>query len=117
MKLLVMFKLRNVTIEDIKDIILINEDAIPAVNSVSYEEFLNFYEKKTYFKVAINNDKIICGFLLVLPSGLDYQSLNYKWFTERYRDFAYIDRIAISSKFRGLGIGKSLYLDLEKSLD
>ncbi len=62
MKLLVMFKLRNVTIEDIKDIILINEDAIPAVNSVSYEEFLNFYEKKTYFKVAINNDKIICGF-------------------------------------------------------
>ena len=28
MKLLVMFKLRNVTIEDIKDIILINEDAI-----------------------------------------------------------------------------------------
>ena len=57
-------------------------------NSVSYEEFLNFYEKKTYFKVAINNDKTICGFLLVLPSGLDYQSLNYKWFTERYRDFA-----------------------------
>ena len=78
MKLLVMFKLRNVTIEDIKDIILINEDAIPAVNSVSYEEFLNFYEKKTYFKVAINNDNNICGFLLVLPSGLDYQSLNYK---------------------------------------
>ena len=50
-----MFKLRNVTIEDIEDIILINEDAIPAVNSVSYEEFLNFYEKNTYFKVAINN--------------------------------------------------------------
>ena len=117
MKLLVMFKLRNVTIEDIKDIILINEDAIPAVNSVSHEEFLNFYEKKTYFKVAINNDNNICGFLLVLPSGLDYQSLNYKWFTERYSDFAYIDRIAISSKYRGLGIGKSLYLDLERSLD
>ena len=83
MKLLVMFELRNVTIEDIKDIILINEDAIPAVNSISYEEFLNFYEKKTYFKVAINNNNNICGFLLVLPSGLDYQSLNYKWFTKR----------------------------------
>ena len=63
------------------------------------------------------SDKNICGFLLVLPSGLDYQSLNYKWFTERYSEFAYIDRIAISSKFRGLGIGKSLYLDLERSLD
>ena len=74
-------------------------------------------EKKTYFKVAINNDNNICGFLLVLPSGLDYQSLNYKWFTERYSDFAYIDRIAVSSKYRGLGIGKSLYLDLERSLD
>ena len=89
MKLLVMFKLRNATIDDIKDIILINEDAIPAVNSVSYEEFLNFYEKKTYFKVAINNDNNICGFLLVLPSGLDYQSLNYKWFNERYSAVSY----------------------------
>ena len=49
MKLLVMFKLRNATINDIKDIILINEDAIPAVNSVSHEEFLNFYEKKNLF--------------------------------------------------------------------
>ena len=49
MKLLVMFKLRNATIGDLKDIFLINEDAIPAVNSVSHEEFLNFYEKKNLF--------------------------------------------------------------------
>ena len=53
MKLLVMFKLRNVTIEDIKDIILINEDAIPAVNSLSHEEFLNFYKKKLILKLLL----------------------------------------------------------------
>ena len=111
-----MFELRDVKIADLKNIILINEDAIPAVNSVSYDEFLNFYKNKTYFKAAIDNDNCICGFLLVLPSGLDYQSLNYKWFTERYNKFAYIDRIAISKKFRRLGIGKSLYLDLERTL-
>ena len=64
MKLLVMFELRNVTIEDIKDIILINEDAIPAVNSVSYEEFLNFYEKKLILKLLSTVIKIFVGFYL-----------------------------------------------------
>ena len=29
-------------------------------------------------------------------------------------DFVYIDRIAIKNEFRGMGIGKSLYLDLEQ---
>lgn len=112
-----MFDLRNVKIQDINNIVQINEEAIPAVNSVSYDEFINFYKKKIYFKVAIDSNNIICGFLLVLPSGLDYQSLNYKWFTERYSNFAYIDRIAVKKNFRGLGIGKNLYLDLENSLD
>ena len=65
MKLLVMFKLRNVTIEDIKDIILINEDAIPAVNSVSYEEFLNFYEKKKLILKSLSTMiKLFVGFYL-----------------------------------------------------
>lgn len=112
-----MFELRNATTEDINDIIQINEEAIPAVNSVSYKAFLNFYKKRMYFKVAVDINNIICGFLLVLPSGLDYKSLNYKWFTERYSKFVYIDRIAVSEKSRNMGIGKSLYLDLEKSLN
>ena len=44
------------------------------------------------------------------------KSLNYKWFSGRYEKFAYIDRIVIMDEFKKNGIGKSLYLDLEKNI-
>ena len=112
-----MFKLREATITDLEEIRAINEDAIPAVNTVSKNEFLWFLEKSYYFKVSLDNKKKICGFLLVLPMGLNYESLNYKWFSKNFSDFAYVDRIAIKEEFRGKGIGKSLYLDLEHYIE
>ena len=111
-----MFKLREVTISDLEKIRKINEEAIPAVNTVSLDEFKWFLKRSIYFKVSLNEDEQVCGFLLVLPTGLEYESLNYKWFSDKFSDFAYIDRIAVKDEFRGKGIGKSLYVDLEKSV-
>ncbi len=111
-----MFKLREATISDLEKIRTINEEAIPAVNTVSLDEFKWFLERSIYFKVSLNKDEEVCGFLLVLPTGLKYESLNYKWFSDKFSDFAYIDRIAVKDEFRGKGIGKRLYIDLEKSV-
>jgi len=111
-----MFKLREVTISDLEKIRTINEEAIPAVNTVSLDEFKWFLKRSIYFKVSLNEDEQVCGFLLVLPTGLEYESLNYKWFSDKFSDFAYIDRIAVKDEFRGKGIGKSLYIDLEKTV-
>ena len=111
-----MHNLRNVKIDDLKDIIQINEESIPAVNTVSLMQFKSFLRDSIYFKVVTNRSQKICGFLLVLPSGLEYDSLNYKWFSSRYEKFAYIDRIAISKNWRNKGMGKSLYIDLENTL-
>ena len=112
-----MFKLREATINDLETIRAINEDAIPAVNTVSTEEFLWFFERSLYFKVSVDEKEQVCGFLLVLPADLNYESLNYRWFSKNFSDFAYIDRIAIKNEFRGKGIGKSLYLDLEQYVE
>ena len=111
-----MYNLRNVKFEDLKDIIEINEQSIPAVNTVSLIQFETFLRDSIYFKAVTNLSQKICGFLLVLPSGLEYDSLNYKWFSSRYEKFAYIDRIAISKNWRNKGMGKSLYTDLENTL-
>ena len=35
-------------------------------------------------------------------------------FEKRYKSFLYVDRIVIKSKYRGYGIGKAFYKDLEK---
>ena len=111
-----MFTLRDAKHSDIDQIVQINKSAIPAVNYVSYNEFEWFLNRKLYFKIAENSHGAISGFLLVLPSGLEYKSLNYKWFSGRYDKFAYIDRIVIMNEFKKNGIGKSLYLDLEKNI-
>ncbi len=111
-----MFTLRDAKHSDIDKIVQINKSAIPAVNYVSYDEFEWFLNRKLYFKIAENSNGAISGFLLVLPSGLEYKSLNYKWFSGRYDNFAYIDRIVIMDEFKKNGIGKSLYLDLEKNI-
>ena len=93
----------------------INEEAIPAVNSVSEEEFIWFHKNSIYFK-KVTSDETLAGFLLVLPMNIFYKSLNYTWFSKRYNNFAYIDRIAVKEEFKGSGIGTLLYTDLEKSL-
>ena len=93
----------------------INEEAIPAVNTVSKKEFIWFYENSIYFK-KVTVKKILAGFLLVLPMNIPYKSLNYSWFSKRFNDFAYIDRIAVKEEYKSLGIGTLLYSDLEQSL-
>jgi uncharacterized protein len=44
-----------------------------------------------------------------MVEGLDYASLNYKWLSSRYDQFAYVDRIAVAKDQRGRNIGKALY--------
>ena len=105
----------KVNIDDLSTIRVINDGAIPAVNSVSDEEFIWFHKNSIYFKKVMLNE-ILAGFLLVLPMNIPYKSLNYSWFSERYNNFAYIDRIAVKEEFKSSGIGTLLYTDLEKSL-
>ena len=48
--------------------------------------------------------------------NIPYKSLNYSWFSKRFNNFAYIDRIAVKEEYNRQGIGTLLYSDLEQSL-
>ena len=110
-----MMQVSEVNINDLSIIKVINDEAVPAVNEVAEKEFIWFHKNSIYFKKVIL-DETFAGFLLVLPMNIPYKSLNYNWFSERYNNFAYIDRIAIKEEFKSSGIGTLLYTDLEKSL-
>ena len=105
----------KVNINDLSIIKVINDEAVPAVNAIAEKEFIWFHKNSIYFKKVIL-DETLAGFLLVLPMNIPYKSLNYNWFSERYNNFAYIDRIAVKKEFKNSGIGTLLYTDLEKSL-
>jgi predicted GNAT superfamily acetyltransferase len=42
------------------------------------------------------------------------QSMNYRWFSVRYDDFVYLDRVAVAADHRGCGIGSRLYEEVER---
>lgn len=64
-----------------------------------------------YLRVA-DCDGDVAAFVLAFAPGSAYDSENYRWFSERYRSFLYIDRIAVAAQQRGRGLGARLYDDL-----
>lgn len=65
----------------------------------------------SYHKVALFNNQV-AGFLLAMRENAPYENDNFEWFASRYKNFLYIDRIVVSSKYAGMKIGSSLYTDL-----
>jgi hypothetical protein len=47
-----------------------------------------------------------------LPENIPYDSKNYEWISKRYKNFMYIDRIAVIKEFQNKKLGTALYSDL-----
>ncbi len=86
--------------------VALNEAAIPAVTPMSAGDF-EFYGRVAERFVVIGDG---AGFLILMGPGVDdYESPNYRWFSERYDDFCYVDRIVVADGERGSGLGRALY--------
>ena len=81
---------------------------MPHVNSIPVSDFENFLEISSFFLV-IEEEGSISGFMIVLGPGQKYESENYRYFSEHYESFNYVDRIVIGESFRGKGLGSQLY--------
>lgn len=106
-------QVRDVSRDDLDAVRALNVASVPAVNEVSVAGFDWFLEVADYFRL-VEIDGALAGFLLGLRPGLPYDSLNYRWFSERYRDFCYIDRLAVDDRFRRRGVASALYADIER---
>ena len=105
------FTIETTTSSELNQILEINQQALPAVSSVTIKEMQHFLEIVDYFK-TLKVDNIIGGFLIALTPEKDYQSDNYKWFENKYDSFIYVDRIVIIPTFKGKGFGTAFYNDL-----
>tara|TARA_B100001079_G_scaffold65680_1_gene55914 strand:+ start:945 stop:1457 length:513 start_codon:yes stop_codon:yes gene_type:complete len=105
--------LRRVGAADLSAVRHLNTAAVPAVNGLLVEEVAWFADVAHTFLVAVPSDRpdgTPVGFLIGLEGpGLDYDSLNYRWFSERYEHFLYVDRVVVDPSDQGRGIGRSLY--------
>ena len=106
------FTISNTITDELPYILKMNQEALPAVSSVSIEDMKHFLNIVDYFRTLKVENKI-AGFLIALSPGKDYSSLNYKWFEKTYNSFMYVDRIVIDTNYHRNGLGTSFYNDLE----
>jgi uncharacterized protein len=92
-------------------VLALNNAAVPNVNALTLPELEQIVALAAYYRVAVDAEGV-AGFVICLPSGTDYWSDNYRWFTARYPSFLYLDRVVVAERMRGQGVGAMLYDDM-----
>ncbi len=105
--------IRQITPHDIQSVLAINNDAIPAVNSLTANELIDIISISEKAWVVDEGDKIV-GVLIVLGPNQSYGSANYRWLDSQFTNFCYVDRIIITPAGKRKGYGRALYLALEE---
>ena len=106
-------EIRSLRLADSHEIWKINEQGLPGTGKVSEDEMVDLLHHSS-FAVGAFDDEVLLGFVICLPPGTSYGSLNYIWFSQNYNDFLYVDRIAVSVEQRNRMIGTELYLEVFK---
>lgn len=108
---------RDVVDDDLPSLMAINAVNVPEVGAVD-EERLRFLLAESTIALVVEVggavDGAVAGFCIVLPLGSTYDSVNYRWFSERFDDVAYLDRVAFDERFRRRGLGTLLYGGVEQ---
>ncbi|MCH7789272.1 MAG: GNAT family N-acetyltransferase [Acidobacteria bacterium] len=100
--------IRDMAAADVESILEFNSDAVPAVSSLDNAGLEALVVQARCVLVA-EDDFGPCGFLIGLGPGCRYASENYAWFSQRYEEFNYVDRIVVAQRSRSEGIGENLY--------
>jgi uncharacterized protein len=107
--------IRTIAPADLDRILVINQANVPEVGSVDADR-MAFIVQESPIALVAEIDTIVVGFCLVLSHDSTYDSVNYRWFTERYEAFMYLDRVAVDASCRGRGVGRGLYEEVDRRM-
>jgi len=103
--------IRDATETDFDRIVDLNAASSHLTSAMNPARLASLHAQSAYHRVTCVGDNV-AGFLLVFDQNASYDSVNYRWFVERYEHFLYIDRIVVDESYRGAGLGSALYRDL-----
>jgi predicted GNAT superfamily acetyltransferase len=105
--------LRDAKPRDFARILALNEASVRFLSPLTPQRLALLHGQSAYHRVVEEETDGQAGaFLLAFREGSAYDSINYRWFTERYERFLYIDRIVVGASLRGQGVGRRMYEDL-----
>jgi predicted GNAT superfamily acetyltransferase len=107
---------RLLTPTDLDRVLSINEGGVPGVGTIEAAALAHLVDESS-MALVVTVDDTVAGFCLVLDPGADYASVNYRWFSQRYDDFVYLDRVAIAPEYHRRGLGRALYDEVERRAD
>lgn len=98
---------------DFSAVLALNEESVAVLAPLTRERLETLHRTATLHWVLEEHDGgVVVGFVLAFREGIDHDSVNYRWFAERYQSFLYIDRVVVGSGTRGVGAGTQLYEQL-----
>lgn len=103
--------IRDCEVADFQRIIAINTQQERHTSPMGLENAEWLCTHADYCKVVVV-DNSIAGFVLVIRESAAYKNENFAWFSLRYDQFLYVDRIVIDNKYLGMGLGRQLYQNL-----
>ncbi len=101
---------RPITPQDLPQLCELNNAAVPNVNTLTLAALTELVRVSTVALTAEHDNEPAC-LLLALAPGAPYDSANYRWFSERFRDFLYVDRIVVAARVRNTGLGARLHAE------
>lgn len=107
--------LRPGTAADEAAVLALNNAQVPHVNALTAEQLRTIVAMAAYYLVAEDAEGL-AGFVLCIPSGTDYWSENYAWFSSRYAEFLYLDRVVTAPRTQRRGVGRAMYTALHEWL-
>lgn len=105
-------KTRPLVDADVDAVLELNKESVLALSPMDATALVG-YRALSAHAVVCEIDGTVAAFALAYPPGTAYRSINYRWHSERFDDFLYLDRIAVATAYRRRGIASRLYDELE----
>jgi uncharacterized protein len=105
-------QIRAMTDSDVDEVLALNEESVEALVSMAADDLARF-RNLTSHTLVCEVDGEVAAFAIAYAPGTAYDSVNYLWHAERFDDFLYLDRIAVSTRHRRRGIATALYDAME----
>lgn len=102
---------RDATAADFERIGALNAMFVAETSAMDLARLQQLHALAFHHRVAVVDGEV-AGFVLAMRDGAAYANDNFDWFSARYPQFVYVDRIVVDAATAGTGIGRQLYDDL-----
>lgn len=94
---------------DADDILTLNRASVPAVGAIDAPRLRDLLAWSSLALGMRDADGSLVAVLLCMAPGSAYDSVNYRFFDQRYERFVYVDRVVVAEGRRSEGLGGRLY--------